>query len=149
MGHYDFTKDLEDGKQGELRFAERCQRWRPGIRFLEQNDDKRFDWTAVLYERTMFTIEVKADDWSIRTGNLAFEYESRGKASGISTTQATIHAHQYGEAFLIFEVSTLRDELANIPKRTPWIKSVGDRGSNTWVYLIPVSTARQWSLCTI
>ena len=149
MGHYEFNKDLVDGKQGERRFAERCQQWKPGIRFLEQNDDKRFDWTAVLYERTHVVFEVKSDDWSIRTGNLAFEYESRGKLSGISTTQANLWAHQYGEEFLIFDVTTLRNELVKIPKRTPWIKCVGDRGSGTWVYLIPVAMAREWSMCTI
>jgi hypothetical protein len=43
---------------------------------------------AMIFESPIEKIEVKRDLKAIKTGNLYFEYESRGKKSGISTTKA-------------------------------------------------------------
>jgi hypothetical protein len=43
---------------------------------------------AMIFETPVEKIEVKRDMKAIKTGNLYFEYESRGKKSGIATTQS-------------------------------------------------------------
>ncbi len=54
-------------------------------------------------------IEVKRDLMAIRTGNLFIEYESRGKPSGISTSEAEYYCFDIGEIFIILEKSKLMD----------------------------------------
>lgn len=62
---------------------------------MDYNGDFRYDlkvghkgerYLAAVLERA--TIEVKADSWIARTKNVAVEFESRGKPSGIATTEA-------------------------------------------------------------
>jgi len=43
---------------------------------------------ALIFESPVEKLEVKRDMKAIKTGNLYFEYESRGKKSGIATTKA-------------------------------------------------------------
>jgi len=57
----DFKYDLKIGQEGEKKIAS-------------------------IFESPFEKIEVKRDMKAIKTGNLYFEYESRGKKSGISTT---------------------------------------------------------------
>lgn len=62
---------------------------------MDYNGDFRYDlkvghkgerYLAAVLEGS--TIEVKADSWIARTKNVAVEFESRGKPSGIATTEA-------------------------------------------------------------
>jgi len=46
-------------------------------------------------------IEVKKDDWVVRSGNIAIEFESRGKPSGIMVTKASFWAHVIGHYFVL------------------------------------------------
>ena len=57
----DFRYDLEVGKEGE--------------RIIDS-----------LFKDKL--LEVKRDSWVAKSGNIAIEYESRGKPSGIATTEA-------------------------------------------------------------
>jgi len=62
---------------------------------MEYNNDFKFDLSRgkigeehlakILEDKTL---EVKTDSWIARTQNIAVEYESRGKPSGIATTEA-------------------------------------------------------------
>jgi len=61
----DFKKDLNLGQEGEKRAAK-------------------------IFEIPVTGIEVKDDQQALYTGNLFIEYESRGKKSGISTTEAEV-----------------------------------------------------------
>jgi len=84
----DFSHDLQLGKEGEERIA----------RILSIRLNK---------------VEVKRDLKAHKTGNVYFEYESRGKASGISTTHAElIYIIIEGSAGgLFFETEKLRSAL--------------------------------------
>ena len=62
---------------------------------MEYNGDFRYDlkvghrgerYLAAVLEGA--TIEVKSDSWMARTGNIAIEFESRGKPSGLAVTEA-------------------------------------------------------------
>lgn len=65
----DFRYDLEVGQSAEQRVAE-------------------------LLTSGPTTIEVKTDRKAHRTGNIVIEVRSRGKASGLSTTQAAYWAYE-------------------------------------------------------
>jgi hypothetical protein len=68
---------------------------------------------ALIFETPVEKLEVKRDLKAIKTGNLYFEYESRGKKSGIATTKAEyIFVIIEGSAGgLFFETKKLRDVL--------------------------------------
>lgn len=62
---------------------------------MEYNSDFQYDLKigqegekqiALIFETPVEKIEVKRDMKALKTGNLYFEYESRGKKSGIATT---------------------------------------------------------------
>lgn len=54
------------------------------------------------------TIEVKHDLKALKTGNVYVEYESRGKASGVSTSLADYYCFAFGETFHIIKSSDLK-----------------------------------------
>jgi len=55
-------------------------------------------------------IEVKYDLQAKQTGNVFIEYESRGKASGISTSIADYYCIAIGESFHIMKAEALKDK---------------------------------------
>ena len=57
------------------------------------------------------TIEVKRDFLAHKTGNVFVEYESRGRPSGISTTQAQYWAFMLeGDTIVIIRTERLKDK---------------------------------------
>lgn len=76
-------------------------------------------------------LEVKKDDWAARTGNLALEFECRGKPSGILTTKADFYCFVIGHHFVLtLPVDFLRkiyDEYHNQPQ---YVKAMGDKDNN-------------------
>tara|TARA_R110000787_G_scaffold134120_2_gene246525 strand:- start:2346 stop:2717 length:372 start_codon:yes stop_codon:yes gene_type:complete len=86
-------------------------------------------------------IEVKRDSWIGRSGNIAVEYESRGKPSGIAKTQADywlfIFSKEYEDkVMLIVETNKLKKVARNYYNKGS-IKAMGD--SNTsYSILIPI-----------
>lgn len=62
-------------------------------------------------------VEVKADRMTLDTGNLYFEYECRGKLSGISTTKADYLCYKVNDwMVLTFEVVKLKEALKVLVK---------------------------------
>jgi len=53
-------------------------------------------------------IEVKSDKRAHRTGQVFVEYESRGKRSGIATTQADYYCFEVQGIFILVSVPTLK-----------------------------------------
>tara|TARA_R110000824_G_scaffold28206_5_gene95059 strand:- start:11626 stop:12003 length:378 start_codon:yes stop_codon:yes gene_type:complete len=87
-------------------------------------------------------IEVKRDSWVGRTGNIAIEYESRGKQSGIATTEAEywiiIFSREYEDkVMLVLETKRLK-EVARKYYKAGKIKKMGDSNTSIAV-LIPLS----------
>jgi len=54
------------------------------------------------------TIEVKYDLRALDTGNVYVEYFSRGKKSGISTSEADYYCFAFGESFHIIKTEDLK-----------------------------------------
>tara|TARA_R110002110_G_scaffold98594_5_gene252270 strand:+ start:6827 stop:7198 length:372 start_codon:yes stop_codon:yes gene_type:complete len=86
-------------------------------------------------------IEVKRDSWIGRSGNIAVEYESRGKPSGIAKTQADywlfIFSKEYEDkVMLIVETNKLKKVARNYYNKGS-IKAMGDFNTSYSV-LIPI-----------
>jgi len=56
------------------------------------------------------TVEVKYDLQALETNNVYVEYYSRGKKSGISTSQADYYCFAFGDTFHLISTSSLKDK---------------------------------------
>lgn len=118
----DFKYDLEIGKEGEQIVHE-----------LFKNKK----------------VEVKRDFWTGRTGNIAIEYSSRNKPSGIATTQADywifILAKEYEDkVMLVVETQRLK-EVARRYAKAGSVKKMGDNNSSLAV-LIPIKELSKFAI---
>jgi len=82
---------------------------------MKHNNDFRFDlqvgqtYENQLAELLQKKIEVKRDFRAMETGNIFVEYESRGKASGIATSQAEWWCYWLSEKhFVMIEKNELK-----------------------------------------
>ena len=87
-------------------------------------------------------IEVKRDSWIYRSGNIAIEFESRGKPSGIAKSIATwwaiILSGEYEDKYIILISSDKLKEIARIYYKKGNIKEMGDDNTSKAV-LIPLN----------
>jgi hypothetical protein len=83
--------------------------------------------------RGEFKAEVKADFRSAETGNAAVEFESRGKPSGITVTQADYWVMNFSGEWYSIRV----EKLLELIGQRKFFREVsgGDRGSNTKMFL--------------
>lgn len=120
--NYNFEYDLKFGQEGE------------GI-------------IADLFENKK--IEVKRDNWVGRTGNIAIEYESRGKPSGIATTQADywiiMFSREYQDKFMIIIETQRLKEVSREYFKKGFIKKMGDSNASTAV-LIPIKEINNFAI---
>jgi len=127
-----FTVDrLIRGSIGE-KVAERAlyKRFGDKIKSLVHCDNKDCDF--IINEKIL--IEVKNDNMSYKTGNVAIEIECRGKPSGINTTKANYWVQIIlGEPY-ITTPSLIKKILKSdaVPKK---FVVGGDKGSNTKMVL--------------
>ncbi len=111
---------------------------------MEFNSDFRYDLEYGIVEgETWFhnvvsnsKFEVKTDRLSAKTGNIYIEYESRGKPSGIATTQADYWVYKIAEFKAIVikteELKMLVKQLVNEGKARPNVKG-GDNNTSIGV----------------
>lgn len=115
---------------------------------MEYNNDFKYDLkvgqvgeqllSSILTNKT---IEVKRDSWICKSGNIAIEYESRGKPSGIATSTAEywaiIFSGEYNdEMILLIEAERLK-KIARQYYLKGNIKAMGDSNTSKAV-LIPI-----------
>ena len=80
------------------------------------------------------TIEVKNDLKASKTGNLFIEYMSRGKPSGITTTEADFWCFYVSDVFMIIPTDKLRLMVQKL-KDTPAERLGGDNNTSMGVLL--------------
>lgn len=80
------------------------------------------------------TVEVKADLKAKATGNLFIEYESRGKPSGIATSEADYWCFDIGHLFILIETEELK-QIVRPLLGTSADKRGGDNNSSKGVLL--------------
>lgn len=108
-----FTHDLEFGTTGE-------------------------DWVNDIFSSGK-KVEVKTDRIAHKTGNVFIEYESRGKPSGISTTDANYWVYRIEESnsAIILDVITLKNKLRLFHREGRYIMNGGDNDTSKG-FLVPI-----------
>lgn len=136
MANLYFRTDLKLGNDGEeyiIRYLTD-----KGCKYVDSNDNNKYD-LKMITKGVETTYEIKTDVKCaplFDTGNIFIEFESRGKASGISVTEADwfVTYFQYlKEAWFIKS-----DKLKKLIKENdfPTFKDAGDIDSATHGYLI-------------
>jgi hypothetical protein len=90
---------------------------------------------------TLKTIEVKRDSWIYKSGNIAIEFESRNKPSGIAKSESEYWAIIFSggykdEIIIIIKANRLKDICRKYYKLGN-IKSMGDNNTSKAI-LIPI-----------
>lgn len=136
MAHYNFHKDIKVGEAAEIEFAKLMEAEYDGSK-ITFNKTSAYDIRVETNDRD-WTFEVKNDLISQTTQNLGIEYETRGKPSGIETTEADIWVHKTynrdGSAeFWLFQTYAIEKAIED----NAFFRSHtgGDYGSNTKFYL--------------
>ena len=135
MANYKFHKDLAVAKKTEQNIADILTE--RGYEVVGFNDDKRYD-LEILNEGKRVLAEVKEDFKCRETGNVALEYECRGKPSGIMATKAAVFIYKIwmSESDYELHIIPVRKLKQQISEREYVRKVVGgDWGSNTKMYL--------------
>jgi hypothetical protein len=138
MANYSFNQDLTDGEKGESVVRRDLES--TGAEFLNDNKDFKYDLSMIMPNGKEMKLEIKTDVLITPekdTLNMFVEFESRGKKSGISVTEADFFVTYFANLREIWYIST--NELIEIISENNFRKTQfsGDAGSNTKGFLIP------------
>lgn len=135
MGKYNFVADLKNSKASVIESAELLiDAYNAEI--LDLNDTKDYDIRAEINGHE-YLFEVKEDFMCGDTNNVALEYHSRGKPSGISTTNAHYYIYKLHTKdrirYILLDVKKIKKSIED----EVYFREVngGDWGSNTLCYL--------------
>lgn len=138
-----FPVALDKGELGEEIVKQYLESL--GYTFVSKNNTIEYD-LKFLYKGREITVEVKTDTKHLNekgedTENLAVEYESRGKASGISVITANFFIMFFPKIHEVWRVRTevlkrFIEENKHNKDLIKDFKSGGDKGSNTHMYLL-------------
>ena len=138
MGHYNFSQDLANSDSTELEIARFI--WgsatRP-IKSISRNSDYRYDLLVEYGDGSLKTVEIKEDIKCQITGNVAVEFECRGKLSGLGVTEADmwIYKVHLEHNILYFGIPVVKLKRAIVNREYDSVKSGGDIGSGTRLFL--------------
>jgi len=145
MNHYNYTKDKELAEQCEYEVAcAICEKY--GCDFVRYNHDNKYDILFYTKKGTYLKVEVKQDFTCARTGNVGVEYECRGKASGIQTSEADmycfkIHESEDKASLYLIPTKELKNMIVNKLFKT--IVVGGDANSNSKNFLFDLKVFKQ------
>lgn len=140
-GKYNFREDITFGEKGQQIIREFLEK--RGFEFIEECTDCRYD-LKMSYKSKGYSYEIKTDIYPRDTGNIVVEFESRGKPSGISVTEADYFVNYFYHFGEIWNIKT--SDLRNIIKelKPPVKENCGDPGSNTKVYILKKERFRKY-----
>lgn len=148
MANYEFGKDLKLGQEAEQDVITRLRRRIPSFQLIETNHDFSHDIRARVWGRECL-FEVKYDLMSQQTGNIAIEFQSRGKWSDIAISNAQMWVFKYFRKggsvpqYRCVQLETLKAAWKSLQYRTV---VGGDKGSNTKMFLVPIEDFETWGL---
>lgn len=106
MGNYNFRKDLEESEKSVDKVIEFLKS--VDCTEITKNNDGRYDIQYINKSGRMRTAEIKNDLMYNDTGNVAIEFQSRGKPSGISTSLADVWYYVLGDDIYVCPTGVLR-----------------------------------------
>jgi serine protease inhibitor len=149
MGNYDFKKDYQIAAKTEQKVADLILKANKGkIKKIVHNDDNRYDLQIFMTNGTTVTVEIKEDFSCQKTGNVGLEYESRGRASGISVSEADLYMYRIHEpngsvSIYTIETKVLKEMIRN--KKYHRTVVGGDPGSESKNYLFDLGTFKKYA----
>lgn len=106
IASYNFRDDIKHGKQAEefskrfvIMYLERFGMKKPFTFY--NNNDNMFDYLVVTGSGRYIEVEVKYDSIATKTGNIAIEFNCRGKDSGINTTWSDLYVFVLNDRVMI------------------------------------------------
>jgi hypothetical protein len=137
MGQYNFQADLlvsEIAVQKVIALLEK-----KGATDIETNDDGRYDVRFTMEGQT-YTAEVKEDRMYHTTQNLALEYESRNKKSGVASSVADFWCYVLDkgcgyDGIYFVRLNKLRRHL----QTHQYPQSLGGDDGTSKLYLVPIT----------
>ncbi len=133
-----WAHDLAKGVEAELRVLRELQQRYPDASKVE-GDHSAFD----LEVPGQFTVEVKFDPASQRTGNIVVEYYHR-KVSGLHVSTADWWVFDTGERCIWLTRAAVHQCIVSEGLRPVKIQGPGDRHPK-WVFLVPVDQLDRYS----
>lgn len=141
MGNYHFAKDFKEAQVVEKEAAVKVEAHFPSVTNITPYDGKEYDFACDIDGVTK-TFEVKNELMVTKTGNVAIEYTSRGKDSGIQVTTADYWVEKIRNEFYLLPVAALKEHIQN--REYDDDKCGGDRGSKTCFYLVKEQKFLSW-----
>jgi hypothetical protein len=140
-----FFKDLKFGHRYENELAIYLQPFYKKINVIKEKC-KFYDIICYMENDIEETYEVKSDRVSIRTGNLAIEYMSRGKESGILITKAKFYAYYIIKNETEYDLYIIpTDEIKNKINNKEYKKSLkGGDGWTSQMYLFDLAIFKEY-----
>ena len=125
-------------KPKEIGLNKETYRWLSNQPKYEPSDDRWFKASYPIFAKGK-KVEVKTDRMTHKTGNVFIEYESRGKPSGIATTDADYWVYRIDEVgfAIIFEVEILKVKLRKYYTDGIYLKNGGDNDTSKG-FLVPI-----------
>lgn len=146
MGHYDFLEDLPESQKKEILFVEKAIKNYAVKQIGKFGKNNKWDFILTSSKKhDPKNFEMKSDSMSYKTGNVVMEYSSRGKPSGIMTSQSDYYIYEVEKPnesdYYLIPTEKIRELVKNqIKSQFYWKKVVGgDKGSQTKMYLIKLS----------
>ena len=137
MAHYSFNQDLEAGLRTEQEVLTTLPLAFPGMQIIKQTSSvKEYD-ILISCSGKQISFEIKDDILSAATGNIAIEFECRGKPSGIAVTKADYWIQKINNRFYIIKTKELRSAIRSHLFTSS--TSGGDPGSKTKLFLFKQS----------
>ena len=141
--HYNFEQDLHEAARTEEQVAQ----WfsNEGHEVVELNNDYRYDIKVKLKTGNVVLVEVKEDFMCKKTGNVAVEFQCRGKPSGIDRSEADYYVYKVHTPDDIELLAISKEKLMSLvdTKQYHSIKIGGDTGSETKMYLFDIDTIKK------
>lgn len=137
MAFKNFKRDLLVAQKTEQDCANLLQRVK-GYKTVNYNNDNQYDLQCIADDGCISTYEVKEDFSCRKTGNVALEFHSRGKDSGIAVSKADFYLyrlHRPDRTVVHIEIPIMALKAAVAGKKYFRVISGGDAGSNTYCYL--------------
>lgn len=131
MGYYDFKKDLKESEK-DFQKVKEFLLTKKAIE-IKENYDGKYDLMFEILDK-VYTIEIKHDYLYKKTGNVAIEFKSRGKNSGIETTKASIWCYILDEDLYFAKTKKIKTFLLT----NNFKKIKGGDENTSEMYLIPL-----------
>lgn len=135
--NYNFEEDLAIAQKTEAEVAQLIMKLNQNITKVKYCKNGDYDLLLIYKNGHTKTVEIKEDFYCQRSGNVALEYECRGKLSGISTTKANIIMYKVHMNNIVCFHACTASKLKESIRNRRYFRDVvgGDVGSNTKMLL--------------